>query len=285
MYGIGCVAAVLAVQQAGLFTAVIQPPLILFVAVPSAYFVFHGGEFTGLKDTLINYGYPLIERFPLMLFTSAGVLLIGLVRWYFAAGSHSSVPVEDIPAEAPDQQRTNRLGGLATSLRSRFKRSSEADSGEPKADAPTVQDRPRRRHSANRSSTNRSTGRRAAAGRSTGERSTGERRSRTNRSAERKTPTRSRHARPPMSEEPPQRRAPRPPRYENHDRYESPAYRPRHGGSDYNQRRSHDQPRSERPRSRNWDGDYRPDAYEPIPQPRYRAPERSYREPDWRYDR
>ncbi len=54
--------------------------------MPGAYFLFHGAEFTGIKDILINCGYPLIERFPLMLFTSAAVLLIGLVRWYFGDG-------------------------------------------------------------------------------------------------------------------------------------------------------------------------------------------------------
>ena len=43
-YALGCVAAVLAVRQAGVFTAVIQPPLILFVAVPTAYFLFHGAR-------------------------------------------------------------------------------------------------------------------------------------------------------------------------------------------------------------------------------------------------
>ena len=73
----------LAVRQSGIFTAVIQPPLILFVAVPTAYFLFHGGQLTGIKDTLINFGYPLIERFPLMFFTSAAVLLIGMARWYY----------------------------------------------------------------------------------------------------------------------------------------------------------------------------------------------------------
>ncbi len=81
-YSLGCLAAVLAVQQAGLFTAVIQPPLILFVAVPGSYFLFHGGQLQGVKDLAINCGYPLIERFPLMLFLSATVLLIGLGRWY-----------------------------------------------------------------------------------------------------------------------------------------------------------------------------------------------------------
>lgn len=81
LYVLGCLAAVLAVRQNGVFTAVIQPPLILFLAVPGAYFVFHGAKFTGVKDLVINCGYPLIERFPLMLFTSAGVLIIGVVRW------------------------------------------------------------------------------------------------------------------------------------------------------------------------------------------------------------
>ena len=84
LYVAGCVAAVLAVRQSGVFTAVIQPPLILFCAVPGAYWLFHGAKFTGLKDLLINCGYPLIERFPLMLFTSAGVLVIGTIRWLLA---------------------------------------------------------------------------------------------------------------------------------------------------------------------------------------------------------
>ena len=86
-YALGCIFAVLAVRQTGIFTAVIQPPLILFVAVPTAYFLFHGAAFTGIKDTLINFGYPLIERFPLMFFTSAAVLLIGMARWYYGMSS------------------------------------------------------------------------------------------------------------------------------------------------------------------------------------------------------
>lgn len=83
LYLTGCIAAVLAVRQSGVFTAVIQPPLILFFSVPGAYWLFHGGKVAGTKDILINCGYPLIERFPLMLFTSIAVLLIGVVRWYF----------------------------------------------------------------------------------------------------------------------------------------------------------------------------------------------------------
>ena len=95
----GCLLAVLAVRQSGIFTAVIQPPLILFGIVPAAYFVFHGSTITGIKDVLINCGYPLIERFPLMFFTSAAVLVIGLVRWYLAAAARRAAPKD---AETPD---------------------------------------------------------------------------------------------------------------------------------------------------------------------------------------
>lgn len=104
-YVIGCIAAVVAVRQSGIFSAVIQPPLILFVAVPLAYFVLHGSTFSGMKDTLINCGYPLIERFPLMFFTTATVLLIGMVRWYLGAAARRAAPkdaeaVLDPPEEA-----------------------------------------------------------------------------------------------------------------------------------------------------------------------------------------
>ena len=79
-------------RQSGVFTAVIQPPLILFVAVPGAYFVFHGSTISGIKDILINCGYPLIERFPLMFFTSAIVLVIGMVRWYLGVVARRAHP-------------------------------------------------------------------------------------------------------------------------------------------------------------------------------------------------
>ena len=100
----GCVVAALAVRQEGLFTAIIQPPLILFCAVPGAYWLFHGRKVGHLKDLLINCGYPLIERFPLMLGTAGGVLLIGLVRWYFGMsyGTAAAVDTEDDAAADAD---------------------------------------------------------------------------------------------------------------------------------------------------------------------------------------
>lgn len=112
-YALGCVIAVLAVRRSGIFTAIIQPPLILFVTVPLAYYLFHESSFRGLKEAAITCGYPLIERFPLMLFTTSAVLLIGLVRWYLAMARPTG-------AEPADRERGGAFAGLSTKLSSAF---------------------------------------------------------------------------------------------------------------------------------------------------------------------
>ncbi|MGA8253514.1 MAG: DUF6542 domain-containing protein, partial [Mycobacterium sp.] len=121
LYIAGCVVAVLVVRQSGVFTAVIQPPLILFCAVPGAYWLFHGGKVGNLKDLLINCGYPLIERFPLMLGTAGGVLLIGLIRWYFGL-THRTTNSTDEVADAPSATETpdakSVISGIAAKLAS-----------------------------------------------------------------------------------------------------------------------------------------------------------------------
>jgi hypothetical protein len=107
-YVAGCVLAVLAVRRSGIFTAVIQPPLILFVAVPGAYFMFHSDKIAGIKDLLINCGYPLIERFPTMFFTAATVLILGLVRWFVLPQFQTFEADDEAVAEAKPR-RTRRL--------------------------------------------------------------------------------------------------------------------------------------------------------------------------------
>jgi uncharacterized protein DUF6542 len=185
-YVLGCLAAVLAVRQSGVFTAVIQPPLILFVAVPFAYFVFHGSTFTGIKDTLINCGYPLIERFPLMFFTSATVLVIGMVRWYLGAAARRVVATDEPTTEAPDVEaaasalagKSRRSSRSTRSAEARAARAALADSAV--LDVDPMDDeapRPSRRPRTPAAGSERSTG--AAAGR---------------------TSRRSRHSRPPETE-------------------------------------------------------------------------------------
>jgi hypothetical protein len=145
LYVAGCVAAVLAVRQSGIFTAVIQPPLILFCAVPGAYFLFHGAKFTGIKDLVINCGYPLIERFPLMLFTSASVLLMGLIRWYL--GRFGSGEAEATDTAAADAAGDGGRLGLITRLTAMFNRESAEDEAVDRAARP----RSRRTHAVERS--------------------------------------------------------------------------------------------------------------------------------------
>ena len=144
-FALGCIVAVLAVRQSGIFTAVVQPPLLLFVAVPLAYFLFHSSAFGGLKDIAISCGYPLIERFPLMLFTSAAVLLIGMTRWFLAM-SPAGRPgdVEDDAASPTAQPRL--FSGLGAALSAALARSGTSEPDE----------RSRPRHGTGRQSATRS---------------------------------------------------------------------------------------------------------------------------------
>lgn len=125
-YIAGCVAAVLAVRQDGLFTAMIQPPLILFCAVPGAYWLFHDAKVGHLKDLLINCGYPLIERFPLMLGTAGVVLLIGLARWYFGTSHRATAPPKSSD-EVDSTDVKSVVGGIVAKLRAIVRPESDED--------------------------------------------------------------------------------------------------------------------------------------------------------------
>lgn len=127
-YVAGCVLAVLAVRRSGIFTAVIQPPLILFVTVPFAYFLFHSDKIGGIKDLLINCGYPLIERFPMMFFTALAVLALGLLRWFVLPRFQTATDddeADDVVADAKPRRARRQTaeddeevaaGGLAATL-------------------------------------------------------------------------------------------------------------------------------------------------------------------------
>jgi hypothetical protein len=177
LYIAGCVAAVLAVRQSGVFTAVIQPPLILFCAVPGAYWLFHGGKGGNIKDLLINCGYPLIERFPLMLGTAGGVLLIGLVRWYSGMAHRTTAA-----AKANDEARTDSksaFSSIAAKFSSLLQRDSE-DSDDLAEEVPSTES-PRARAVGRSPRTSRAT--------------------RGSRSAQSPARARSRHARPSVEDE------------------------------------------------------------------------------------
>ncbi|WP_366521393.1 DUF6542 domain-containing protein, partial [Mycobacterium sp.] len=124
-YIAGCVAAVLAVRQDGIFTTIIQPPLILFCAVPGAYWLFHDAKIGRLKDLLINCGYPLIERFPLMLGTAGAVLAIGLARWYF--GNAQGTTTAGASAGATSVDVKSFFSNIGAKLQSALQPDADAD--------------------------------------------------------------------------------------------------------------------------------------------------------------
>jgi hypothetical protein len=181
-YVLGCIFAALAVRQSGIFTAVIQPPLILFAAVPTAYFLFHGGQLGGIKDLAINCGYPLIERFPLMFFTSAAVLLIGMGRWYYGMSSRRGTTR---PTAKDTKEKTSSRVSSVTSKMSSLLTGETAESDD---DAADTAESSRRKHTIDRPArTGKAT--KSAAGTA-----------RTPRTTKRAAPSRSRHARPPETE-------------------------------------------------------------------------------------
>lgn len=276
-YSLGCLAAVLAVQHAGLFTAVIQPPLILFVAVPGSYFLFHGGQLEGVKDLAINCGYPLIERFPLMLFLSAAVLLIGLGRWYVGLSSRRGDDADEASG-TPRTAAATPVAGIVAAVTAKLsglvlrKPAGASSRRSTTAESDTADEPPPRRRPANRPPRRRPAGAEAASP-AGAERARGQRRP-TKRSAPPPTrsgripevdldgamPERPRRPRPPRSAEPgagePRRRVrPQPRKQPPSDRRDTGSF---------------DIP-SERPqRPRRRFDDYQPfdDAFEPPTPPR-----------------
>ncbi len=170
----GCVAAVLAVRQSGIFTAVIQPPLILFVAVPGAYFLFHGARVHR------HQGHPDQLRLSADRAVPADVLHLGgraadrdgplvLRRW--PARRQAAADGDAAAAAAPAS-----IAGLAAKFGAVFNRDADERAARrraPSRSASTAIDRP-------------------------GDRAT--KRPRSGRPAKRAAPTRSRHARPPLDD-------------------------------------------------------------------------------------
>ncbi|HET9253748.1 MAG TPA: DUF6542 domain-containing protein [Pseudonocardiaceae bacterium] len=80
-YFLGCLLAVVVVQRKGLFAPMIQPPLILALAVPCVVLVSgtmpSGG---GVIATVLAVGTPLINSFPTMAITTGFTLLVGILR-------------------------------------------------------------------------------------------------------------------------------------------------------------------------------------------------------------
>jgi hypothetical protein len=250
LYVIGCLAAVLAVRQSGIFTAVVQPPLILFIAVPTAYFLFHRAEIAGIKDILINCGYPLIERFLLMFITSVVVLLIGMARWYFGAADRAG----KAGPKAGAAVGAGLVAGIGAKVTALLNRRAADDTDDAESEVAEPVRRPRK-HAIDRP---------AAASRPPRERRTGNR----------EAPSRSRHARPPMDDPDGPASAPRR-RYADHTSDADDAA----GPPPPRRRRTPREPGA-RPTKR----EYRPREWEPTDPPKRPRPSSRYQNAYEPYD-
>ncbi len=77
----GCVLAVAWVRRRGLFGPMVQPPLLLAVAVPVVVLLAGSPRpGTGISERLLTIGAPLVNSFPTMAWTTAAVLALGTGR-------------------------------------------------------------------------------------------------------------------------------------------------------------------------------------------------------------
>jgi len=109
-YFVGCVLAVLWVQRRGLFGPMVQPPLILALAVPGVVLATGGGTGGSLTAKALAVGTPLINGFPTMAITTGVTMLVGLVR---IARQRPPRQARVVSSRAPADRRQRPAGSMA----------------------------------------------------------------------------------------------------------------------------------------------------------------------------
>jgi hypothetical protein len=80
-YIAGCVLAVVWVRRSSLFWPMVQPPLLLAVAVPAVVLLAGTPKpGAGVAERLLVIGAPLVNSFPTMAWTTGIVVAIGVTR-------------------------------------------------------------------------------------------------------------------------------------------------------------------------------------------------------------
>jgi hypothetical protein len=107
-YFAGCVLAVCWVKRRALFGPLVQPPLLLAVAVPAVVLLSGGGSASpGVAEHLLSIGAPLLNAFPTMALTTGVVLGVGLLRYAVQRRPKAEDPVR----RRPPGQRSRRSSG------------------------------------------------------------------------------------------------------------------------------------------------------------------------------
>lgn len=125
-YFTGCVVSVCWVKRRALFGPMVQPPLLLAVAVPAVVLAADGGATSsGLAARLLSIGTPLLNGFPTMAVTTAFVVCIGIVRYLVQR-----------PDPEAERVRAETVAALASQR--------SAERSRPAAEPPHPSDAPRR---------------------------------------------------------------------------------------------------------------------------------------------
>jgi hypothetical protein len=112
-YFLGCLLAVVLVQRKGLFGPMVQPPLILALAVPSVVMVAGSVPMDGgSAAAALAVGTPLINGFPTMAVTTGVTLAVGTLRLFTQrAPATSTAEPDDEPVDKPARSRTTEQDG------------------------------------------------------------------------------------------------------------------------------------------------------------------------------
>jgi hypothetical protein len=102
LYFTGCVLAMTWVRRRNLFGPLVQPPLLLAVAIPAIVLLGDGTSSSG-GSALLTVGAPLVNSFPTMAVTSGAVLVLGVVR--FVVQREPRPPKDDRPARTTSAPR------------------------------------------------------------------------------------------------------------------------------------------------------------------------------------
>ena len=112
-YVSGCLLAVAWVRREGLFGPLVQPPLLVAVAVPAVVLLSGSprpGQ--GVTERLLVIGAPLVNAFPVMAATTAAVVALGVLRMVL---QRPLEPPQPPPVSARRSGQAAARGGARTS--------------------------------------------------------------------------------------------------------------------------------------------------------------------------
>jgi hypothetical protein len=141
----GCVLAVAWVRRRGLFAPMVQPPLLVAIAVPAV--VLLAGTPTpgaGVAERLLVIGAPLVNAFPIMAWGTGATLVLGVVR-LVVQRTPKLKPGNKAPARKPradgDSDRRHVPAGKVPTSKTPTGKGAAAKA--PGGKAPTTERRPR----------------------------------------------------------------------------------------------------------------------------------------------